>query len=267
MIHRNVNHGPKIMQNLIIEKTLKRTFVFLMAMTFAGHAPLLSAQEEDEEETTTEPAIDTATASNSDQTKALDSTASQWSFQAAYQTMPDYFDDEMSDGQTRPAGATDYVQLRGVAPLAYDNFTILPRLTLRHYENAQGDSGIGNTEAEKPGSNPPDQDRRQTVPFQDKTRDHHGRSITSHPSQRGVLKKLGPVGPVPMSAQREDRSTRHRPGPREDPSFGIEFEFKVALVKRDVISTGAVDQAGCRTDPFASLQGQHVLPAVIGDKQ
>jgi hypothetical protein len=31
-------------------------------------------------------------------------------------------------------------------PLAYEKFTILPRITLRHYENPQGESGIGNTE-------------------------------------------------------------------------------------------------------------------------
>ncbi len=129
-----------------MEDIFKRTFVFLMAIIIAGYAPVLSAQEEDEAETTTEAEIDIDVASNSDQTKALDSTATQWSFQGAYQVMPDYFDDEMSNGETRPAGATDYVQMRIVAPLAFDNFTILPRLTLRHYENAQGESGIGNTE-------------------------------------------------------------------------------------------------------------------------
>ena len=80
------------------------------------------------------------------ETKALDSTATQWSFQLAYQTMPDYFDDILDSGQQRPAGPTDYIQLRIVAPLAYEKFTILPRVTLRHYENAQGQSGIGNTE-------------------------------------------------------------------------------------------------------------------------
>jgi len=80
------------------------------------------------------------------ETKALDSTATQWSFQLAYQTMPDYHDDILSDGSTRPAGATDYLQLRVLAPLPFETFTILPRVTLRHYENAQGQSGIGNTE-------------------------------------------------------------------------------------------------------------------------
>jgi hypothetical protein len=59
--------------------------------------------------------------------------------------MPDYKDDTV-DGQVRPAGSHDYIQARIVAPLAFESFTILPRLTLRHYENVQGQSGFGNTE-------------------------------------------------------------------------------------------------------------------------
>ena len=78
--------------------------------------------------------------------KALDSTATQWSFQGAYQMMPDYHDDTMSNGETRPAGSDNYWQLRIVAPLVFKKFTILPRLTIRHYENRKGDSGFGNTE-------------------------------------------------------------------------------------------------------------------------
>ena len=80
------------------------------------------------------------------QTKALDSTATQWSFQLAYQVMPDYHRDTLDNGQTRPVGSTDYVQLRIVAPVPLKGFTILPRVTLRHYENAAGESGFGNTE-------------------------------------------------------------------------------------------------------------------------
>lgn len=38
------------------------------------------------------------------------------------------------------------LQVRLVAPLVFKNFTMLPRVTLRHYESAQGQSGIGNTE-------------------------------------------------------------------------------------------------------------------------
>lgn len=80
------------------------------------------------------------------QTKALDSTATQWSFQFAYQVMPNYYDDTLDDGSTRLAGMTDYVQMRIVAPIQLKSMTILPRLTFRHYENPQGESGIGNTE-------------------------------------------------------------------------------------------------------------------------
>lgn len=79
------------------------------------------------------------------ETKALDSTATQWSFQTAYQVNPDYHDD-IVNGQPRRAGLTDFVQLRIVAPLPFENFTILPRLTIRHYENAAKQSGFGNTE-------------------------------------------------------------------------------------------------------------------------
>ncbi len=77
---------------------------------------------------------------------AMDATATQWSFQFAYQSMPDYHQD-MVNGNTRPQGLDNYVQLRIVAPVPLKKVTILPRLTLRHYENAEtGKSGLGNTE-------------------------------------------------------------------------------------------------------------------------
>lgn len=80
-----------------------------------------------------------------DVSKALDSTATQWSFQFAYQSST-WKDDEV-DGQTRKPGLDNFVQMRVVAPLTYDEFTVLPRLTLRHYENeSTGETGIGNTE-------------------------------------------------------------------------------------------------------------------------
>lgn len=85
-------------------------------------------------------------AGQDDESKALDSTATQWQFQLAFQGMPDYYDDTLDDGTTRPAGSNDYVQLRIVAPIPLSSLTILPRLTLRHYENAQKQSGFGNTE-------------------------------------------------------------------------------------------------------------------------
>ena len=76
---------------------------------------------------------------------AVDATATQWSFQMAYQVMPDYHND-IVNGEPRPGGMTDYLQLRVVAPIPMKNITLLPRLTLRHYENPKGQSGMGNTE-------------------------------------------------------------------------------------------------------------------------
>lgn len=81
-----------------------------------------------------------------DVSKALDSTATQWSMQLAYQTMPDYHSDLIAPDTLRPAGATNYLQARLVAPVVFEKFTMLPRVTLRHYENAQGQSGLGNSE-------------------------------------------------------------------------------------------------------------------------
>jgi hypothetical protein len=78
------------------------------------------------------------------ETKAMDSTATQWSFQTAYQV--NSYHDDMVNGATRPEGLTDFVQLRIVAPIPLERFTILPRLTIRHYEDKDGESGLGNTE-------------------------------------------------------------------------------------------------------------------------
>jgi len=77
---------------------------------------------------------------------AVDATATQWSFQFAYQFMPDYHNDILSNGNTRPAGLDNYAQLRIVAPIPLKGLTILPRLTVRHYEAPSGKSGFGNTE-------------------------------------------------------------------------------------------------------------------------
>ncbi len=90
--------------------------------------------------------VGVAAAEQDDVSKALDSTATQWSLQTAYQLMPDYHTDEISPGVARPAGSDNYLQVRMVAPLAFEKMTVLPRLTLRHYENAQGQAGFGNTE-------------------------------------------------------------------------------------------------------------------------
>jgi hypothetical protein len=110
----------------------------LLALLLVGGVGPVLAQEDDEAASAAE--------EQDAETKALDSTATQWSFQFAYQIMPDYHDDILDSGQVRPAGLDNYVQLRIVAPLPFKSFTLLPRLTFRHYENAQGQSGFGNTE-------------------------------------------------------------------------------------------------------------------------
>jgi len=106
----------------------KQLPVLMSLTTLLLSSPTVGAQEQD------------------DISKAIDSTATQWSFQLAYQTMLDYHDDTLDNGATRPAGPDNYWQLRIVAPFVFDSFTLLPRLTLRHYENPNGDDGWGNTE-------------------------------------------------------------------------------------------------------------------------
>jgi hypothetical protein len=109
------------------------------AVVLLAAAPVLAQEASGESDAAQEVGQD-------DESKALDSTATQWSFQVAYQAMPDYYQDMLEDGSTRSVGSTDFVQLRIVAPIALKSFTILPRLTFRHYENAEGESGMGNTE-------------------------------------------------------------------------------------------------------------------------
>jgi len=78
--------------------------------------------------------------------KAMDATATQWSFQLAYQMMPDYHND-LVNGVPRSAGLDNYLQLRVVAPIPLKSLTILPRLTIRHYEDLSNQkTGFGNTE-------------------------------------------------------------------------------------------------------------------------
>ena len=85
-------------------------------------------------------------ATQSRESAAMDATATQWSFQFAYQSMPDYYDD-LVNGEPRAPGLDNYFQARIVAPIPLKKLTILPRLTLRHYEDlTNGKSGLGNTE-------------------------------------------------------------------------------------------------------------------------
>ena len=58
----------------------------------------------------------TGVASQSRESMAMDATATQWSYQVAYQLMPDYYKDLVNDS-TRRAGLDNYLQIRVVAPI------------------------------------------------------------------------------------------------------------------------------------------------------
>ncbi len=83
---------------------------------------------------------------------ALDNTASQWSFQFAYQANTDYKRDTLANGFIRPEGNSGFVQFRMVAPIpvkggaAAGGVTILPRLTVRYTENAAGEWAFSPTD-------------------------------------------------------------------------------------------------------------------------
>ena len=81
--------------------------VAIAALLFAGAVPAVAQDDEGD-----------AGGGQDAETKALDSTATQWSFQFAYQVMPSYYDDTLDNGQMRPEGNTDYAQLRIVAPIS-----------------------------------------------------------------------------------------------------------------------------------------------------
>jgi hypothetical protein len=118
-------------------KNLVAVLVFLFSLTvFAQEEGETSAEEQE---------VTSKEEQNAD-SKALDATATQWSFQLAYQDMPDYYDD-LVNGTPRRPGLDNYVQLRVVAPIPLKSLTILPRVTIRHYEDlSNGQTGFGNTE-------------------------------------------------------------------------------------------------------------------------
>jgi hypothetical protein len=118
--------------------------IFLTAILATFLINSAFAQDTGDEDAKTEPEA-VQEGEQDDVSKALDSTATQWSFQFAYQATS--WKDDLVNGQPRQPGLDNFVQARIVAPLVFEKFTILPRLTLRHYENEKnGKSGIGNTE-------------------------------------------------------------------------------------------------------------------------
>jgi hypothetical protein len=117
---------------------MKTKHFYILILFFAGF--IVQAQEVKEADDSIQES------EQSRESQAMDATATQWSFQAAYQSMPDYYDD-IVNGAPRKAGLDNYLQLRIVAPVPLKSMTILPRLTIRHYEDVNtGKTGFGNTE-------------------------------------------------------------------------------------------------------------------------
>ena len=116
----------------------KRSFLLVLVVSLGLGISNTFAQAEDE-------ADEAPVAVQDDVSKALDSTATQWSFQFAWQGTE--WKESGPSVNPRPQGHDNFLQARFVMPFVFDSFTLLPRLTLRHYENKNtGKSGIGNTE-------------------------------------------------------------------------------------------------------------------------
>lgn len=82
---------------------------------------------------------------------AVDPTATQWSYQFAYEQFFDYKTDILETGALRPDGRQRFGQFRWVAPLPKGKLplTLLPRLTLRYQQQpaSQGTSwGLGGSD-------------------------------------------------------------------------------------------------------------------------
>lgn len=122
-----------------MNRSTKLFFTLTCVLTLGMGSNLVLAQSDDAEDDEAPVAV------QDDVSKALDSTATQWSFQFAWQGS-EWKQDKVS-ASPRPQGHDNFVQARIVMPLVFDSFTLLPRLTFRHYENNNtGKSGIGNTE-------------------------------------------------------------------------------------------------------------------------
>lgn len=130
------------------------TVLLLMVALCVTYPGFAGAQEtegakETEEEKTKEEILEYTTGGQSRESMANDSTASQWSFQIAYEAR-DWRDDILANGQPRPEGNKNLWQFRFVAPLSPERtglpFPLLPRVTLRNEEAKNGTSGGGNAE-------------------------------------------------------------------------------------------------------------------------
>jgi hypothetical protein len=77
---------------------------------------------------------------------AVDATATQWSFQFAYEGKFDYKTDSLDSGGYRPEGERGFFQFRLVAPVPKSEswpVTMLPRLTLKLVQSKNDNYGFG----------------------------------------------------------------------------------------------------------------------------
>ena len=124
---------------------INKASVYALTTVLSLSGSVVFAQETDDGENESQATEEAAEPQQDDVSKALDSTATQWSFQFAYQTTD--WKEDIVNGQPRSPGLDNFVQMRVVAPFVFEKFTLLPRLTFRHYENLKtGESGLGNTE-------------------------------------------------------------------------------------------------------------------------
>ena len=98
-----------------------------LAIAFMCSLNSYAQEEEKEEDKDSQPA-------QSRESAAVDPTATQWSYQFAYEQFFDYKSDLLESGLMRPDGRQRFGQFRLVAPMPKNDkrsFTLLPRLTLR----------------------------------------------------------------------------------------------------------------------------------------
>ena len=87
---------------------MKTKFFYILVFFLAGLN--LQAQEDEQTDESSQQG------EQSRESQAMDATATQWSFQAAYQSMPDYYDD-IVNGEPRKAGLDNYVQFTLFLPI------------------------------------------------------------------------------------------------------------------------------------------------------
>lgn len=138
----------------VLASTLMRRLLIFAVIAWASTATAQGAPTKGSESSSEELRVDEAIApeladgrdepkgqggSQSRESMAVDSTAAQWSLQWAYQGNLRYYG-------SRPTGDRRFFQFRLVAPIPARKVSILPRLTIRVSESADGTWGLSPTD-------------------------------------------------------------------------------------------------------------------------